>query len=158
MTDAAYSRELADSMLEEVLLARVLELAAWHGWRAAHFRPAQTRGGRWLTAVQAQGKGYPDLTLAHGPAGRLVFAELKTERGRATPDQRLWLDQLGAVAAAALRDEVDAIDGYVAAGMSGPIPPTDRVRAVTWRPRDYLAGTVEEVLRVSPADRAAALR
>ena len=37
--------------------------------------------------------GFPDLVLVRSP--RIVFAELKTERGRPTEDQALWLDELG---------------------------------------------------------------
>ena len=39
--------------------------------------------------------GYPDLCLVRG--GRLVFLELKTERGRAGPEQQVWLDALSQV-------------------------------------------------------------
>lgn len=40
--------------------------------------------------------GYPDLTLAK--AGHpLIFAELKSERGRVSDDQHAWLDVLGQV-------------------------------------------------------------
>lgn len=42
--------------------------------------------------------GLPDLVLLRG--GRLVFAELKTRRGRVREAQRAWLDALGPVAAA----------------------------------------------------------
>ncbi len=37
--------------------------------------------------------GFPDLTLVKGD--RLIFAELKTERGKLSPVQHLWLDMLG---------------------------------------------------------------
>lgn len=39
--------------------------------------------------------GFPDLTLL-SPAGRLVFAELKTDTGKVTAAQQLWLDRLTA--------------------------------------------------------------
>jgi hypothetical protein len=63
----------------------VLQLAAISGWLAYHVR----RSDQALTS----GKGYPDLTLA-GPDGQLVFAELKTERGRLAPEQEAWRDRL----------------------------------------------------------------
>lgn len=128
-----YDREVAATMSEEVLLARVLELARFHNWRTAHFRPAQTQRGRWVTAVQGDGKGYPDLTLVHGPAGRLVFAELKAQRGAVSTAQCEWLTALEAVAAHADSHVLD----------------TPLVSVHTWRPADYLNGTIEEVLRVS---------
>ena len=39
--------------------------------------------------------GFPDLTLVRG--GRLIFAELKIGRRKATAAQRIWLDELGGV-------------------------------------------------------------
>ena len=36
--------------------------------------------------------GLPDLIMVRGP--RLVFAELKTMKGRIRPHQRVWLDAL----------------------------------------------------------------
>lgn len=38
--------------------------------------------------------GFPDWVFVRPP--RLVFAELKTERGRATPEQLGWIDRLNA--------------------------------------------------------------
>ena len=62
--------------------AAVVELAHLQGWRTYH-----THDSRRSAA------GFPDLTLARG--SRLVFVELKSERGRVTSDQRGWLDALG---------------------------------------------------------------
>lgn len=36
--------------------------------------------------------GYPDVTVV-GPRG-VLFRELKSDRGRLTPEQRTWLDRL----------------------------------------------------------------
>jgi hypothetical protein len=36
--------------------------------------------------------GFPDLVLVRPP--RVMFVELKSERGRASPSQREWLDRL----------------------------------------------------------------
>lgn len=71
----------------------VIEYARIYGWRVAHFRPARTASG-WRTAVAADGKGFPDLTMVRGT--RLAVAELKGERGRVGPDQQAWLDALKA--------------------------------------------------------------
>ena len=55
--------------------------------RTAHFRPALTQAGRWVTAVRGDGKGWPDLTIV-GPGG-LLFRELKAGESP-TPEQRAW--------------------------------------------------------------------
>ena len=53
------------------------------GWRTYH-----TYDGRRSDA------GFPDLVLVRRP--RVVWAELKAERGKTTDDQRAWLDELRA--------------------------------------------------------------
>jgi hypothetical protein len=77
----------------EVELQRaVIQLANLGGWRVAHFRPAQTAHG-WRTPVAADGMGFPDLVLAH-PTRGVIFAELKAQRGKTSPEQDAWLDCL----------------------------------------------------------------
>lgn len=71
----------------------VIDLAHVHGWIAAHFRPAQTPTGQWITPVAADGKGFPDLVLAH-PKHGVLFRELKSDHGRLTREQRDWLTVL----------------------------------------------------------------
>lgn len=82
-------------MNETMLLDAVLKLAKMYGWRSAHFRPAMTGRG-WRTAVQGDGKGYPDVTLVRD---RVVFAELKSATGRLAPEQVTWIDRLRAAGA-----------------------------------------------------------
>lgn len=67
----------------------VLDLAKLHHLHVAHFRPAKTAKGKWVTAVGADGVGYPDLTIL-GPQG-VIWRELKTETGLIRPAQRIWL-------------------------------------------------------------------
>lgn len=71
--------------------ATVTDLAAVHGWRVFHARPARTARG-WATPVAYDGAGFPDLVLVRE---RVVFAELKSHRGKVTGDQQAWLDSLG---------------------------------------------------------------
>lgn len=75
---------------EAQLQDAVIELATILQWTVAHFRPARTEKG-WRTPVAAHGKGFPDLLLARE---RVVAIELKSERGRLTPEQAEWLDVL----------------------------------------------------------------
>lgn len=70
---------------------KLLQLAKLLGWRSAHFRPARTAQG-WRTAVEGDGKGFPDTVLVRG--SRLVFAELKRQDARTTPEQDAWLEAL----------------------------------------------------------------
>lgn len=69
----------------------VIDMARLFKWRVAHFRPAMTSKG-WRTPVSADGKGFPDLVLVK--SWRLIFAELKTDRGRVSTEQQEWLDAL----------------------------------------------------------------
>lgn len=41
-------------------------------------------------------RGFPDLVLANHDQKRVIFAELKNEKGRLTPAQEEWLDTLKA--------------------------------------------------------------
>jgi hypothetical protein len=70
---------------------RVIDLATLTGWHVTHFRAVFT-GGRWRTPLTGHA-GAPDLVLARG--GRVILAELKTERGRLTAEQKAWLAALG---------------------------------------------------------------
>lgn len=79
-----------DSMREADFQWAVIEIARLKGWRVAHFRPARTRRG-WRTPVAADGKGYPDLTLVRE---RIVYAELKAEKGQLTHEQEQWIQAL----------------------------------------------------------------
>ena len=103
---------------ERELQNAVISLARMRGWRVAHFLPHGTgkNRGTWRTPVQADGAGYPDLTLVRGD--RLLFVELKQDGKYPNPKQRAWLDALEATPA----------EVYV------------------WRPADWYAGRVESVL------------
>jgi hypothetical protein len=77
-------RAVLDAAASEAeLLALVREAAGRFGWRSYH-----THDSRRSEA------GFPDLVLARG--GELIFAELKSERGRVSETQRAWLADLEA--------------------------------------------------------------
>lgn len=76
-------------MKEAELQKAVIELARRLGWRVAHFRTSQSQTGRWLTAVQGDGAGYPDLTMLR--RDRIVAAELKAKGNKTSPAQDEWL-------------------------------------------------------------------
>lgn len=73
---------LADLTINEAeFTAVVLELAAWRHWRTYH---------TWSSMHSA--KGFPDLVLLRPP--RLIFSELKSEKGRLGEEQAEWLGML----------------------------------------------------------------
>lgn len=89
---------------------QVQNLASYYGWSYFHApdnRPVRTAGGR----VQKQNvvPGFPDLLLIRVP--QIVVAELKTDKGRVTPEQSNWLERFRAC----------GVEAYV------------------WRPKDYNA-------------------
>ena len=86
------------SPTEKAFTAQILAFAKLHGWRSAHFRPAETKRG-WRTAVSGDGKGFPDLVLARGAGGkgRVLFVELKAERGKASDAQEVWATVLTSI-------------------------------------------------------------
>lgn len=103
-------------MSEDTWQTHVIGLAHTFHWRVAHFRAAMTKSGRWVTPVQADGKGFPDLILVRG--NDLLAVELKAEKGRVSPEQQDWLTALDRV---------------------------HRVEAMVWRPsdRDVVLGKLE---------------
>lgn len=78
-------------MSERDLQDLIIEIAQLNGWLLVHFRAARTKDGSYVTAIQGHA-GFPDLVLVRGE--RLLFAELKSKRGRVDQDQRNWLDRL----------------------------------------------------------------
>ena len=71
----------------------VVDLARLNGWMVFHPIPLRTAKG-WATGTMGDA-GFPDLTLARG--GRVILAELKTDRGRLTASQERWVREAGAV-------------------------------------------------------------
>lgn len=72
---------------EANFLKQVIDLAHLMGWRAAHFRHALQRDGKYITPVQADGAGFPDLVLVRE---RVIWAELKVKGRRLSDAQKEW--------------------------------------------------------------------
>ena len=72
---------------EASFLAQVKALAFQYGWSVHHSQPSMTRTGRYITTGAA---GFPDLVMCHEQKG-LLFAELKTEKGKASDAQHTWM-------------------------------------------------------------------
>jgi hypothetical protein len=62
------------------------------GWRWHHSRPARTKDG-WVTPISGDA-GLPDIIAVRGT--ELIWIELKSETGRVSPDQKLWIEALRA--------------------------------------------------------------
>ena len=77
-------------MTEAQFLAKVKSIASIYGWELHHSTPMLTKQGKWLTSGSA---GFPDLVLAHRTRG-LIFAELKTRKGKTSPEQANWILRL----------------------------------------------------------------
>ena len=75
-----------ENMKERDLQKWIIQYAEIHGWYVYHV--ANVRGQlRSMT-----GSGYPDLTMVR--QSRIVFAELKSKRGRVSELQQRWLNRL----------------------------------------------------------------
>jgi hypothetical protein len=73
----------ANKLTEKAFMAQVVKLATLCGWRVYH-----THDSRRCVP------GFPDLVLVHRKRALVVFAELKVGKGKLTPEQEAWLDDL----------------------------------------------------------------
>ncbi len=96
---------------ERDLQNAIVDAAHLYGYDVFHARPALSKNG-WRTPVQYDGKGYPDLTIVGND--RIIFAELKSAKGKLGREQEQWLEGLAKVASV-----------------------TDRVRVCVWTPADW---------------------
>lgn len=91
--------------------------------------PGLARRCGWLVYHTRRSKGsdpgFPDEVFVRGD--RLLFVELKTEKGRLSPDQKDW--------AAALQPFCTPI-------LSSPL-----IEYYLWRPSDWFDGTIERILK-----------
>ena len=78
-TDARHVLDLA--MSEDTFLAMVKKYAELRGWLFYH---------PWKSSHSV--KGFPDCTMVRG--GSLIFAELKSEKGKISEAQARWLREL----------------------------------------------------------------
>lgn len=106
VTPADYRQLQAAAMSERDLQDQVVAIAKTCGWLCYH-----THNSRRSTP------GFPDLCMVR--KRRVIFAELKTEKGKVTADQGRWLIELHAA----------GVETYL------------------WRPADLLSGAIAEVLR-----------
>ena len=129
LTPAAdFNKKLARAMSEAELQKEVNNLLTANGWRWTHFRTAITTAGHYVTAISGD-KGFPDVVAVRPP--RLVFIELKTERGQMSEDQLEWMGNLSMVNRAG--EEWTETEGAVVTG---------GIEVYLWKPMDLLDGSI----------------
>lgn len=97
---------------ERELQAAVIRMAELWDWLVYHVTDVRGK------LRSSSSPGFPDLVLVGH--GRTIFAELKTARGKISPQQKIWLEQLG---------QCSGVESYV------------------WRPADWKNDTIANVLR-----------
>jgi len=78
---------------ESYFQSQVIMLAKLHGWLVMHTRAVEIRPGVWKTPLTGH-PGFPDLVLCHQRGRGLIFAELKSDMGRLSDSQELWLQAI----------------------------------------------------------------
>lgn len=130
-----HARGVLPAKSEAAFQQKVVNLARYMRWRVYH-APAGGKDGR--VDREQVGRGFPDLVLVRPP--RLVFVELKAEKGALRPGQADWLADLNAVG--------DAIKAWLYEPHPDLPPATvaamPEVAAYLWRPSDW--PTIEKVL------------
>lgn len=102
-------------MRERDFARQVETMLDYYGWIWKHDETAQRPGGGFATAFRGL-KGFPDYIAVRGT--RIVVAEIKSDKGKATKEQLRWL--------AAFEE-------------------TGKAEAYLWKPADL--STIAEVLR-----------
>jgi hypothetical protein len=85
-SDLQELRRVGELMTERQLLDAVRDACRWSGLLTYHAFDSRRSE-----------RGFPDVVVV-GPHG-VLWRELKSDRGRLTPDQVLWLDRLNAAGA-----------------------------------------------------------
>lgn len=97
---------IAPAMAERDLQRAVVDLARMRGWLVYH------------TFLSARSEaGFPDLVLVHERSGAILFAELKSDRGKVTAAQDRWLRALGVRGVAFVWRPADLRDGSIDAAL-----------------------------------------
>lgn len=77
---------------EDDLMDAAADVLRRHHFLVFHQRPARLEDGSWVSAVQYDGQGFPDLTATR-PECPIVFVEVKAGSA-VSKDQRDWIDGL----------------------------------------------------------------
>jgi hypothetical protein len=103
-SERALARRLTDedrrlrAILEKTWQSRVVRFARKHGWAVVSFH-ASSMGSKpdgtpiFATAISGDARGFPDLSL-YKAGFAPIYAELKRELGKTSPEQDVWLERL----------------------------------------------------------------
>jgi hypothetical protein len=80
-------KKMSESDFKDILVS----VAKRYGWLVHHDLPAQNSRGRWATHVQGDA-GFPDLLMIHPNSGKIFAIELKSDSGKLSPGQKIWLN------------------------------------------------------------------
>lgn len=83
-------------MNERQLQSQVIDLARLHGWKVWHFHDSRRQVAPGVLVGDSDAAGFPDLVLVHAQRGRILFRELKSNKGRLTVMQEQTLLDLQA--------------------------------------------------------------
>ncbi len=93
------ARALAPQQSEASFQRAVIEYARLQGFRVGHVHDSRRQVRPGVLVGDRDAAGIPDLIMVRGET--VVFAELKSAKGRLRPEQTAWLDALVVVAEAA---------------------------------------------------------
>lgn len=82
-----------DLLTERDLSSLVVELARLGRWKLRY----HTYTSRGTTYGRPAAPGFPDWVFVHPEKRRLLFVELKSEKGKVKPEQQEWIDALNLV-------------------------------------------------------------
>ncbi len=123
---------------ETAFSTQVEDLLKLYQWRWTHFRPAWSSKG-YRTPIKGH-KGFPDYVCVRPP--RLIFAEIKSEIGKLSPEQDGWLDDLRECVRMITLEPIPigSIKGIKLTKSGGLIP---SLEVYLWRPSQF-----EEILEI----------
>ena len=124
---------MSKGISETAFASQVEDLLKLYHWHWCHFRPARTAKG-WRTPLTGH-KGLPDYIAVRGH--RLLFAELKDQYSKTTPEQQEWLDKLKDCQKAIIANPME-VRGEVATPILGREVGTIIIPEVyLWRPNQF---------------------
>lgn len=126
---------------EYALQSQIAELAHLLGWETIAFRPALTKRGYRTPGTGSMARGWPDMTLVRARDRRLIFAELKSDVGRLSDDQKRVLEVLSALAGDYWQPVQVHADGSTNWALAAHL----KIEVHVWKPKDF--DRIQETLR-----------